>query len=181
MLVQINCNKLVQKTINFHSGLNPVIGDDVATNSVGKSIMLMIIDFVFGGKGYVTKKRDVFENIGDHTFNFIFEFGKEKFFFSRSTSNYTVVTICNEKFENIEHITLAQYNNFLQGKYNCSFEDTTFREIIGRYFRIYGKENLNEKKPIQYFDKEPYKQSLIAILKLFDRYKDVNQLNSHVE
>lgn len=181
MLIQINCNKFIQKTINFHSGLNPIVGDDVATNSIGKSIMLMIIDFVFGGSDYVTQKRDVFENIGEHSFNFIFEFDNIKHFFHRDTSNYSIVAICNNEFEPIEYITLMQYNSFLQGKYKCVFEDTTFREIIGRYFRIYGKENLNEKKPIQYFDKEPYRQSLAALLKIFDRYKDVKQLDIHVE
>lgn len=48
MLKKIYCEKFLQKEILFHSGLNAVVGDDVASNSIGKSTMLMIIDFVFG-------------------------------------------------------------------------------------------------------------------------------------
>lgn len=181
MLIQISCEKLIQKTIKFHNGLNPIIGDNVASNSIGKSIMLMIIDFVFGGSSYIEKNRDVIENIGDHSFNFIFRFDGENYFFSRNTRCHSVVSRCNEQFEVIECITLSQFNRFLQGKYNCVFEDTTFREIIGRYFRIYGKENLNEKKPIQYFDKEKYSQSIINLLKLFDRYKEISHIDYQFE
>jgi uncharacterized protein YydD (DUF2326 family) len=36
--------------VSFHSGLNVVQGDANAANSIGKSTMLMVVDFAFGGK-----------------------------------------------------------------------------------------------------------------------------------
>ena len=49
MLKRIRCDKFREKEIIFHPGLNAVIGDEIASNSIGKSTLLMIIDFVFGG------------------------------------------------------------------------------------------------------------------------------------
>lgn len=48
MLKRIRCDKFREKEIIFHPGLNAVIGDEIASNSIGKSTLLMIIDFVFG-------------------------------------------------------------------------------------------------------------------------------------
>ena len=64
MLVEVQCDKFIKhgeirKPIQFHAGLNTVIGDDNGSNSVGKSTFLMILDFVFGGKDYVNKCLDV--------------------------------------------------------------------------------------------------------------------------
>ena len=63
MLVEIYCNKFktggkdgeVRPVIKFHKGLNAIIGDDNRSNSIGKSTLLMIIDFVFGGDDYIYK------------------------------------------------------------------------------------------------------------------------------
>lgn len=39
----------LKKVITFHKGLNVVLGDNKGTNSIGKSTLLMVIDFIFGG------------------------------------------------------------------------------------------------------------------------------------
>ena len=88
MLKRIICDKFVQKEIVFGYGLNAVVGDDIASNSIGKSTMLMIIDFVFGGEDYIKKNHDAVENLGHHEFKFSFEFGEEKLYFIRSTGEY---------------------------------------------------------------------------------------------
>ena len=54
MLIRIQCDKfmsngVVRPPIEFHPGLNAVLGDENRLNSIGKSTLLMIIDFVFGG------------------------------------------------------------------------------------------------------------------------------------
>ena len=71
MLKKISCNIFLQKEIVFHEGLNAIVGDDIASNSIGKSTMLMIIDFVFGGDDYISKNHDVVDNLGHHDFRFI--------------------------------------------------------------------------------------------------------------
>lgn len=52
MLKEINCPQFIKPTIIFTKGLNSILGDDVSTNSIGKSTFLMIIDFVFGGNTF---------------------------------------------------------------------------------------------------------------------------------
>lgn len=47
--------------------------------------------------------------------------------------------------------------------------------------RIYGKENLNERKPIQYFEKETAPKSILALLKLFDKYKSLKAYEEQIE
>ena len=74
MLSKISCEKFYIKEINFHSGLNVVLGDDNGSNSIGKSTFLMVIDFVFGGKDYVLKSTDVQRNVGNHIILFEFQF-----------------------------------------------------------------------------------------------------------
>jgi len=76
MLKQISCDKFmannqVRPPIVFHKGLNAVIGDSDSHNSIGKSTLLMIIDFCFGGEDYIDKEKDVVNSIGEHTIKFI--------------------------------------------------------------------------------------------------------------
>ncbi|MCT4661859.1 MAG: DUF2326 domain-containing protein [Tissierellales bacterium] len=170
MLKKIRCDKFLQKDVIFHKGLNSIIGDDIASNSIGKSTMLMIIDFVFGGNEYINKNHDAIDQLGHHDFKFTFEFDEEISYFIRSTSEYKYVSFCDEKFEVLDSIKVEDYTNWLQKKYSCELEGLSFRSIIGRYFRVYGKENLNERKPIQYFEKESASKSITALLKLFDKY-----------
>ena len=141
----------------------------------------MIIDFIFGGDDYITKNRDVMKNLGHHSFKFVFSFNEKDFYFIRSTNEYKYVSICNEKFEVVENISMEEFNKWLQGQYNFKLESLTFRNIIGRYFRIYGKENLNEKKPIQYYEKETASKSILTLLKLFDKYKIIKEYEEQLD
>lgn len=170
MLKKIYCDRFYEKQIFFHPGLNAVVGDDIATNSIGKSTILMIIDFVFGGNDYITKNHDAIEQLGHHQFSFVFEFDGIEYYFNRATNDYKSISYCNKNNEIIEVKKIEEFTSWLQIQYDCELEDLSFRNIIGRYFRIYGKENLNEHKPIQYFEKESASKSIIALLKLFDKY-----------
>lgn len=171
MLKMIHCNKFNQQKILFKKGLNSVVGDDIATNSIGKTNLLMIIDFVFGGNDYLDKNSDTVDNLGHHQFNYSFEFDNEIFYFSRDTKNPNVIFVCTENFTKVEEKDKKLYCHWLQKKYKCELKGMSFRDIVGRYFRIYGKQNLNEKKPIQYFDKEIEDISVTTLIKLFDKYE----------
>lgn len=70
MLKRIRCDKFREKEIIFHPGLNAVMGDEIASNSIGKSTLLMIIDFVFGGSEYIKTNSDAIEQLGPHEFLF---------------------------------------------------------------------------------------------------------------
>ena len=55
MLKEIKCDKFIEPIIEFNNGLNSILGDDISTNSIGKSTFLMIIDFVCGGNTFINK------------------------------------------------------------------------------------------------------------------------------
>ena len=74
MLIEIRCEKFNERVIMFKSGLNVVLGDENATNSIGKSTLLMVIDFVFGGTTFLTHNKDVMSELGDHDYCFKFLF-----------------------------------------------------------------------------------------------------------
>lgn len=114
MLKMIFCDKFNQKKIMFHNGLNSVVGDEVATNSIGKTTLLMIIDYVFGGSDYLTKNSDTIDNLGNHEFLFSFEFNNEEYYFKRNTENSSEVTICNDKFEELKKQEVSKYCEWLQ-------------------------------------------------------------------
>lgn len=180
MLNKIRCDKFTQKEIIFHKGLNAVVGDEIASNSIGKTTLLMIIDFVFGGNDYITKNSDTVEHLGHHEFQFSFKFDGNEFYFSRKTDDYNNISIYDSEFNKIDTKTVAEYCEWLQKKYFCILEDLSFRNIIGRYFRIYGKENLNERKPIQYYEKEKAHESILALIKLFDKFKNLKEFENQL-
>lgn len=178
MLNEIICNEFKKKKVEFHLGLNTILGDDLGSNSIGKSTFLMIIDFVFGGKDYLLKSTDVQKNVGKHVIKFHFIFSGKDYYFSRDTNSNEKVNICDEKYNIKDEISLSKYCEFLKQKYQIDLYDTSFRDIVGRYSRIYGKENLNEKRPLDIISKEPSSKSINALLKLFDLYKNISELEN---
>lgn len=71
MLNEIYCDKFIQPIIKFDKGLNVILGSNSGDNSIGKSTMLLIIDYVFGGSTYSSlndikryiKNHDIFLNL----------------------------------------------------------------------------------------------------------------------
>ena len=175
MLCEICCKEFHQKRISFHQGLNVILGDNQGTNSIGKSTLLMIIDFVFGGTDYVTKSRDVHKNVGSHQINFCFEFNGEKFFFCRKDEDSDRIYECDEKYDVKNEISLSKYTEWLKEKYSINLEHITFRDMVNRFFRVYGKENLNEKHPLDVVSKEPSREAVKALLKIMNYYDDIKR------
>ncbi|MBU3216861.1 DUF2326 domain-containing protein [Clostridium estertheticum] len=176
MLYEIICEQFKQKRIEFSPSLNTVLGDDFGTNSIGKSTFLMIIDFIFGGKDYILKSTDIQRNVGSHIIKFCFIFDKNKYHFLRNTDDLENVSKCNEKYDVISNIPLTEYFNFLKEKYAIGLSDISFRDIVGRYARIYGKDNLNEKRPLDIIHNESAGAPINALLKLFNLYNAISGL-----
>ncbi len=180
MLKQIRCDKLINKIINFHSSLNVILGDDKATNSIGKTTMLMIIDFIFGGNSYIEKNSDVIDNVGHHRFDFEFQFGDHNYYFTRATNNHLTITICDENYKSIKEISLDEYKQFLSEKYDNDFLGTTFRSVVGNYSRIWGKNNYEVEKPLKQQNSNS-ETSIINIIKLFNKYKSIESLERQMK
>ena len=180
MLYEIWCDKFISNgkprgIIRFNNGLNVVKGHDSGTNSIGKSTFLLAIDFAFGGKVYAEDKR-LINKIGHHTINYCFKFGEDLHYFSRNTEKSEEVHICNPDYSIKETISLDEYQAKLIELYQINLPNISFRQVVGRYFRVYGRGSSNERKPLASYDGEAPKDSLIALLKLFNGYTPIEQL-----
>jgi len=182
MLIEISCDKFEscgkpRPPIVFRKGLNTVLGDSEGTNSIGKSTLLLIIDFAFGGTDYA--KSDAVRHISTHTVNFKYEFDGKPYYFSRSTLTHDRVNICDESYNVIgTPITINKFNEMLYGLYNLDLPGMTFRNAVGRYIRVYGRENLLEKKPLLYVARESDENGITALIKLFGKYGRFEELKA---
>ena len=186
MLVEIYCDKFmdegqVRPPIEFKKGLNTILGASRASNSIGKSTFLMIIDFVFGGKDYVTLNNDVERNVGIHEIKFTFQFGDQKYYFSRSTGDHTKVWECDEKYEHVKEITLDAYCDFLALQYGMQDLGASFRDLVSGYFRIYGRYNYDEKHPLKAHQNDSMEAGIRRLLQLYGKYAPVGDLAAFVE
>ena len=167
MLREIYCDKFHQKRIVFNPGLSVVLGTNTGDNSIGKSTFLLIVDYVFGGSTYASTA-DIIENVGSHDICFTFVFGKETFKFCRNSISAHTVWKCSDSYEKVEEIALADYCKWLDLKYAISLPELSFRDAVGRYIRVYGKHNCDERHPLHYRATEKAEKACSALLKLFD-------------
>jgi hypothetical protein len=171
MLKSISCEKLIKTPITFGKGLNAVVGADDAHNSIGKSSILMLIDFAFGGSDFPEKCDDVIRHVGDFKVGVTFEFDKS-YSFVRDTKNPDQVYRVEEQ----EYITSKEFNSFLKGKYFPEMESLSFRECVSGFFRIYQKDNYNDKRPLDIVSKESWIAIRKRVLKIFGKYWAIEAL-----
>ena len=174
MLCEIYCQKFKQHKIIFHNKLNVVLGTETADNSIGKSTLMLIIDYAFGGKKY-SESVDIGSNIGDHTIGFKFKFEDHEYYFCRVFSEKNTVYKCDADYNKTQSINLSEYLEWLSSKYNVNLYELSFRNVVGRYSRIYGMENHDEIHPLQSYPKESSQNAITALLKLFNHYKDIEK------
>lgn len=178
MLIEIQCDRFRQKSIRFHKGLNVVLGDENATNSIGKSTLLMVVDFVLGGDSLLGHNNDVVSELKDHDYRFAFEFEGEKHYFSRGTSNHSIVNLCNEKYEPIEERTIEEFRALLMAGYQISLSDITFRSLISPYFRVWGKGNAEDAyHPLHVNRAQSPKDCVNNLVKTFNLYYKIKELH----
>ena len=176
MLREIRCDKFrtfddkPREPIKFHPGLNAVLGTNDAKNSIGKSTFLMIIDFVFGGRDYVQKCTDVQQMVEGHTIEFCFEFDDGLHYYSRNTVNTTKVNRCDEHYNVIDTISADKFCKELAKGYHVDESLSSFRGMINPYFRVYQRDNLDEKAPLEVAKKGKSEAAINELLKLFGLY-----------
>jgi len=178
MLKEILCDEFIsygqpRNAIEFHPGLNAVVGNESGTNSVGKSTFLMILDFVFGGDDYLKKSKEVHRNLDPHTIKFQFVFDNVPYYFSRSTDDENTINRCNAQYEVEETMPLKQYLQFLQDSYGLNQFGLTFRGAVSRFIRVDRRETMDEEKPFASAKRETDGDAILGMLKLFGEYEDV--------
>lgn len=184
MLKEIYCELLKTKNrpsgkIIFHNGLNVVLGSNVGTTSIGKSTSLLIIDFVFGGDTYA--KSDAVKELGNHTIYFIFQFDGVDYHFARSTNSSANIALLDESGNIASTQTKDAYINWLAHQYHLDYEGLKFRNTISRFFRIYGKNNYSELRPLQTRGgTEAQKDAIKVLVTLFNRYAEIKVFEEQI-
>lgn len=166
--------------IVFHKGLNSIIGIENNSNSIGKSTLLMIIDFCFGGDDYTSKELDTLSNVGHHTIEFEYEFNDTRYRFERNTENPQNI----RKFfldGKTAIISLVDFREWLAEKYEIKKLNMTFRQTISRFFRIYNRGTYNELRPLNATVREDDKTGIISMLKLFNIISDLDVILKKLE
>jgi len=178
MLVELRSNKFRLRVIEFHAGLNVVLGDDNATNSIGKSSLLMVLDFVLGGDSFVEHNKDIVMELGHHDYFMTLVFNEETFRFCRGTSRPELVYPCDAEFNVQDPIDINEFRAFLKSSYGLTSENLSFRSLVGLYLRIWGKANLDVHRPLHVVSSQSPKECVDNLIKTFDLYAPIAQLAS---
>ena len=188
MLIEIRCNEFkdnneVRKPIIFHPGLNTIMGASRASNSIGKTTFLLVIDFVFGGRDYVMLNNDVTKNVGEHSIEFAFKFGDDIYRFSRSTNDLNYVYECDEDYQRKpdSRMYIDTYCEFLAKQYAMDNLNATFRELVSGYFRIYGRNNYDERHPLRAHGNDTMEAGIRRLLQLYGKYETIGEVDALYE
>ncbi|EPJ3827713.1 DUF2326 domain-containing protein [Pseudomonas aeruginosa] len=174
MLKQIKCNLFNHKQIDFHDGLNIILGDDEAKNSIGKSSALLVIDFAMGGTSLLVDDAGVIKALGDHSYDITFEFKGEPLFVRRSTERPDIVDVCDSNYIKQDEMSLEAYREHLKRLYGLSGLESTFRSIVSPFARIWNKGESDPDHPLAGASKEKLSAGIFRLLDLFERTSDVS-------
>ena len=137
MLKKISCelfkvNGQKREPIRFHKGLNIILGGGTGVNSIGKSTMLLIIDFVFGGNTYLSS--DAVKQLGNHNIEFVFEFDGIDYRFVRSTAQANSIFRVDENDNILNEIDLQDFTDWLCKKYKMDLPGLKFQKYNQPFF-----------------------------------------------
>lgn len=175
MLTYIECEWFTEKRITFKEKLNIVVGDRANSNSIGKSTLLKIIDFVYGGDTLITHGKDVPEKLGHHSYIFQLRLDKE-YTFERNTSTPTLVYIHGSDGDKREVSTL-DYLDFLRLHYTGTIENLSFRSVVSLVTRVWGRDNLDVRRPLHDFTQESGSQCIDWLIKVFNRFGPLEDMS----
>lgn len=183
MLTEIYCEAFGdQKKVLFFPGLNVIQGysdeADGNGNSIGKTNMLKIIDYAFGGKHYSDTNDDVIRHVGEHDICFAHMFNGEEYRFIRSTTAHDKVIRCaNNSYTPIGEFSTKEFCDWLLKQYKVEALHLSFREIVGLYSRIWNKPNKEVNRPLYNHNAQSVTDSIISLVKLFGKYGPIQELH----
>lgn len=167
-------------SIRFHKGLNIILGGGTGVNSIGKSTMLLIIDFVFGGNTYLSS--DAVKQLGNHNIEFVFEFDGIDYRFVRSTAQANSIFRVDENDNILNEIDLQDFTDWLCKKYKMDLPGLKFRNTLSRFFRIYGKKNYDEFRPCcKIPGNQKIKKSNCVLIALYNQYAEIEAFEQQLK
>ena len=175
MLTYIECEWFTEKRIAFTEKLNIVVGDRANSNSIGKSTLLKIIDFVYGGDTLITHGKDVPETLGHHSYIFQLQLDKG-YVFERNTGTPTLLHLHEPDGTRLE-LSISAYLGFLQLHYTSSIEDLSFRSVVSLVTRVWGRDNLDVRRPLHNFNQESGSQCIDWLIKAFKRFSPLADMS----
>lgn len=167
MLKKITCDLFNHKQIVFHDGLNIILGDDEAKNSIGKSSALLVIDFAMGGKSLLTDDAGLIQALGHHAYDITFELSGVPAFFRRSTDQPDIVDVLDSKQIRQSDMPLEEYKERLKRHYGLSELESKFRSIVGPFARIWNKGEYDPDHPLAGAPKEKLSAGISRLIDLF--------------
>lgn len=158
-------------------------GGQSAQNSIGKSTLLFIVDYAFGGSTFAKSKAVSAKAEGPHTIYFTFRFDETDYYFSRTTNVPGFVqTYADPAYElPAERWDFDEYVGWLKRKYGLSSMDASFRQIVTRFARIQQKALSNVDTPLQGHGREPVATGLAVIRQLFGVYDYLKELEQALD
>ncbi|HCM8070442.1 TPA: DUF2326 domain-containing protein [Klebsiella variicola] len=178
MLTKIICSLLNRGEISFHAGLNVILGDDDAKNSIGKSSALMIIDFAMGGTSLLEDKAGIINSMGHHAYIFEFDFNGVKSFFSRSTNEPSIILVCTKDYQVTGKISIEEYTAKLKKLYDLEYLRNSFRSLVSPFSRIWNKGALDPEQPFFSDAREAAGVAIGRLIDLFERSDDIAEEKS---
>lgn len=173
-----------REVINFHPGLNLIEGADDAQNSIGKSTLMQIIDFVYGGSQfYNSEVVRLPQAVGHHTIYFTLRLHGQDYHFSRSTDRWGYVTRYSDPDwgEVVEEFKLDDYTAFLATQYGLEDLDTTWRNLVGRFARLDEEVLGTLDRPLAAASREGDADGATVMLRLFHAYEDTVKLQERLK
>ena len=175
MLIELSCDTFGSiKRIVFRDGLNIVQG--MSGNSIGKSTILKVIDFAFGGNYYKDSNEDIIREIGHHTIKFAHKFGSDIYYFSRSTNRPNIIYKCNAQYEEIEPLKSIEFGSFLIEHYQLTDHNAKWRSLVSLFSRIWNKENKDVKRPLYLHSSQKTEDAILLLIQLFNLHHSIISL-----
>ena len=167
--------------IVFHKGLSVVLGMENGKNSIGKPSAMQVIDCVFGGSTYI--KGDGVKHVGHHTIFFTFEFDGQEYHFARNTGDSDTIQVCTDGYVLTgETKGKSEFVEWLKEKCGIDYPGLFFRSTLSSFFRMHGKSNVSaQETPLYGVRGDSMQDSLDRLVKLFNRYKDIEAFNAKLK
>ena len=164
--------------IRFHKGLNVVLGGEQAENSIGKSTLLMIVDYAFGGDAFGRSDAVKEYAVDNHEIFFTHEFVSGERFFSRDTAQPTRVN----EYENGAYsvpsgsMRIGDFRELLKEESGLEDPDLTWREAVGPFMRVSESHEINYGKPLNSSSRAADANGVKALEQLFAVFQSIKQL-----
>lgn len=182
-MTEIYCDAFGEnKRIAFSPGLNIIQGiggseDGPGANSIGKTTMLKIIDYAFGGKYYSDSNKDIIKYVGKHDICFTHFFNGISYYFKRDATKPGIVSCCaDNSYTPQREISSQDFCKWLVAQYGLQNLDLTFREIVSLYSRIWDKPNKDVNRPLFRFNAQSVRNAIMSLIKLFEKHTSIQEL-----